>query len=95
MKTENLLIAGGIVLAAILILKDKKGTSLAGDIGKATGEALGETAGGLVVGTTKGFVNTVAPRNITTGFYNWAHIDQLKEGALWVKRLGNDESWWS
>lgn len=85
-KTNTLLIGGGIILGAILILKSKSGVSVAGEIGKATGRAAGETVGGVVTGTARGLVETIYPYSL---------YSLPERGYKWVKSWGNPNKFWS
>lgn len=83
-KTEHLLIGGAIIAGFILISKNNKGQSLAGQLAYNTGSAAAET----ITEGGKGFFNTLFPRNLSTGLYNYLYLDKIKE-------LGNPNKWWS
>lgn len=91
MKTEHLILGGAVIAGIIIFSKkdfaSKAITQVAEETGKATG--------GAVVGFSKGLVNTIAPRNISTGLYNYLYLDKLEDGYNWIKSKGNPDKFWS
>lgn len=93
MKTDTMLIIGGIALGAIVLSKGKIGQG----VGESVGAAVAGIPFGIVKGTAVATKTYIAEAN-AAGKKNPLHLSNLSwsvwEAGQSFKKLGNNKSWW-